>query len=222
MNRYLVRFSKEGYIKYTSHLDMVRLFKRAFKKTGLCLQYSQGYNPHPKMGFVQPLSLGYSSIFELIEIETKEEFEPQIILDRLNGSMPEGIRILEVSKLPDGGKTIAALTEYAEYKIQIPLNGDERDFETVCRSFLEQTEIIASKEQKKTGKIVEKNIRPLIKKLSGTREDDKLIMTTNIDQGSVSNLSPELLIDAFLRFSGLTANRSEIEVERTRIIYKVN
>ena len=68
--RYVLKFTKSGYVKYISHLDLLRLFKRAFKKTGLTLKYSQGFNPHPKMGFAQPLSLGYSSICELIEYET--------------------------------------------------------------------------------------------------------------------------------------------------------
>ena len=40
MNRYVVEFSKDGYIRYTSHLDLLRLFKRAFKKTGVEPDYS--------------------------------------------------------------------------------------------------------------------------------------------------------------------------------------
>ena len=66
MNRYVMKFYKDGYVKYTSHLDLLRIFKRSFKKTGLALQYSQGFNPHPKMGFAQPLSLVYTSKCELI------------------------------------------------------------------------------------------------------------------------------------------------------------
>ena len=48
-NKYVIRFSKTGYVKYTSHLDLLRMFKRAFKKAELGLAYSQGFNPHPKM-----------------------------------------------------------------------------------------------------------------------------------------------------------------------------
>ena len=58
MSRYVIKFSKEGNIRYISHLDLLRLFKRSFKRVGIKLQYSQGFNPHPKMSFAQPLSLG--------------------------------------------------------------------------------------------------------------------------------------------------------------------
>ena len=70
MPRYVIEFEKGGYTKYISHLDLLRVFKRIFKVTGLDVRYSQGYNPHPKMGFAQPLSLGYSSVNEYLEFET--------------------------------------------------------------------------------------------------------------------------------------------------------
>ena len=61
MYKYTIVFSKTGLVKYISHLDMLRLFKRAFRRAGIELAYSQGFNPHPKMGFAQPLSLGYEA-----------------------------------------------------------------------------------------------------------------------------------------------------------------
>ena len=60
MSKYIVEFSKTGAMCYISHLDMMRLFNRLFKRADIRLAYSKGFNPHPKMGFAQPLSLGYS------------------------------------------------------------------------------------------------------------------------------------------------------------------
>ena len=56
-NKYVLKFSKDGYAKYTSHLDLLRFFKRAFRKSGIALSYSQGFNPHPKTVFSVPLSV---------------------------------------------------------------------------------------------------------------------------------------------------------------------
>ena len=84
-----------GYVKYTSHLDLLRIFKRAFKKTRLGLKYSQGFNPHPKMGFAQPLSLGYSGKCELIEFELNAPMDEKLILQRMQSEMPDGISLLE-------------------------------------------------------------------------------------------------------------------------------
>ena len=72
MFKYVMTFSKTGTICYTSHLDLMRMFKRAFKRGGIKLAYSQGFNPHPKLGFAQPLSLGYEGMKELMEFETVE------------------------------------------------------------------------------------------------------------------------------------------------------
>ena len=73
MAKYILTFSKTGTICYTSHLDMMKMFKRVFKRAGIKQSYSQGFNPHPKMTFAQPLSLGYWGLGELLEFETEED-----------------------------------------------------------------------------------------------------------------------------------------------------
>ena len=98
MNRYIIKFSKEGVICYISHLDTLRLFKRAFKREGICLSYSKGFNPHPKMGFAQPLPLGYSSVSEYLEFETDIPYQPQELAKALRRQIPEGIRIFSCEK----------------------------------------------------------------------------------------------------------------------------
>ena len=45
MYRYYLEFSKTGNIRFISHLDLLRLFKRTFKRSGIELVYSQGFNP---------------------------------------------------------------------------------------------------------------------------------------------------------------------------------
>ena len=45
--KYVIRFQKTGVICYTSHLDIMKVFKRSFKRAGIRLAYSQGFNPHP-------------------------------------------------------------------------------------------------------------------------------------------------------------------------------
>mgnify|MGYP002611230255 FL=1 len=40
-------FQKTGNAVYISHLDLMRLFQRAFKRAGLPLPHPQGFNPRP-------------------------------------------------------------------------------------------------------------------------------------------------------------------------------
>ncbi len=124
MSKYIIEFSKTGTICYTSHLDLMRIFKRAFKRTGIALAYSQGFNPHPKMGFAQPLSLGYWGIEEYIEFETAEGQDAdghEALMQRLAAGLPEGIDLKRCLPADHLTKTLAAHTVAAEYMIAVPV-----------------------------------------------------------------------------------------------------
>lgn len=222
MAKYVLKFSKEGYFKYTSHLDLLRLFKRSFKRIGVKLQYSQGFNPHPKMGFAQPLSLGYSSAGEVLEFETVEQLDPTDIKANLNAIMAEGMTILDCVEYTLDGKTLAALTDAAEYSIEIPLSDDQistLEMDQLSQNFLSQEHIYASKKQKKTKELVQVDIKNKIRNLSITKQEKGILLFTKLDAGSESNASPELLIEAFLQYLGIDISRVEIEVTREKLIF---
>lgn len=220
MYRYLIRFSKSGTICYISHLDLMRVFQRAIKKTGIKQSYSQGFNPHPKMGFGQPLSLGYTGLNEYMEFETEEEYDPDELKQTLSGVMPEGLKISECRKIETLKKTLASVTEAAEYIISVPLERSlGTDSSTMHDRFMSQSEILCLKKQKKKKDLAEIDIRPMIRNIVFTPEDECLFITAELDSGSVSNLSPELLIGAVCRFFGIETGRNEIEVMRTRIMF---
>lgn len=216
MNRYVIRFSKEGYIKYTSHLDMLRLFKRAFKKTRILLEHSQGFNPHPKMGFAQPLSLGYTSKCELLEFETAKEFDPAEIKERLTAVMPEGVELIDCKKLETPVKSLASAVTEAEYEVVFPVPADRPKYVQLVRDYLGQDQIIAEKRQKKTKKMVAVDIKGKIRDMA-LSAGEKLTLHMKLDSGSNSNLSPEQVIASFLAFTGLDVKRYDVEVERTEI-----
>lgn len=123
MSKYIIGFSKTGTICYTSHLDLMRIWKRAFKRTGIALAYSQGFNPHPKMGFAQPLSLGYWGMEEYIEFETQVEYTADQLLQRLAPGLPEGIELKQCMGAGHLTKTLASHTVAAQYMIEVPLQG---------------------------------------------------------------------------------------------------
>lgn len=222
MNRFAIRFSKKGYIKYTSHLDILRLFKRAFKKTGVDLDYSQGFNPHPKMGFAQPLSLGYSSNYEIIEFETKREILAEEIVERMKKAMPAGIEIMSCVKLDDNIKSLASMAEEAEYLIEFPVKMGKMDYGKLVEAYLAQDSIIAKKRQKKTKKMVDTEIRPKIRNIEVLPAGERLILKACLDCGSASNLSPEAVISSFCEFAEFDCLREEIEVERVKIKFVNN
>lgn len=222
MAKYVLKFSKEGYFKYTSHLDLLRLFKRSFKRVGIKLDYSHGFNPHPKMGFAQPLSLGYSSISEYLEFETSQDILVEDIKNKLDSIMPEGLKILGCVEYKEDGKTLAAITETAEYIIGMPFGQDSLKGKTckeICDEFLSQEHIIVKKKQKKSKELVDLDIKTKIKKLIFSNVNEKIIISASLDAGSESNLSPELLIEAIIKFLQVDVSRYDIDVMRVNIIF---
>lgn len=221
-NRYVIKFTKNGYVKYTSHLDLLRTFKRAFKKTRLGLKYSQGFNPHPKMGFAQPLSLGYASRCELIEFELTQQYQAEEILMRMKAEMPQGIELISCTTLAPEIKSLAADADAARYKIWIPTDLTEDVLKDAMKKYMKQSEIIAMKRQKKTKKFEPTDIKKMIRLCEISKLGDFAMIEALLDCGSKSNCSPELVISSFCEFAGITTPRYDIEVERTQLYFVNN
>lgn len=216
MPRYVARFEKGGYTKYISHLDLLRVFKRAFKVMGLDIRYSNGYNPHPKMSFAQPLSLGYSSLCEYLEFETLTPHDPESLKEDLAKNLPRDLAITELFQFDSEVKTLAAESDACEYRIFVPFEGTEEQFRDLFASYMAQDRITALKKMKKTKTLEEVDIKDKIRSWKVSKEGDNAVIDCILDSGSHSNLSPELVIKSFLDFSKLPLMRWDLEVQRVQ------
>ena len=101
-------FEKTGNAVYISHLDLMRLFQRAFKRAGLNLTHTQGFNPRPSVSIALPLSVGVESECELLDFDLYGESVPNdLIRDKLNASLVAGVQVKEVY---DDGRKIKHLS----------------------------------------------------------------------------------------------------------------
>ena len=90
-------FEKTGNAVWISHLDLMRLFQRAFKRAGLPLKHTQGFNPRPSVSIALPLSVGVESNCELLDFELDGmELSHNEIISRLNSCLVEGITVTDV------------------------------------------------------------------------------------------------------------------------------
>ena len=90
-------FEKIGNAVWISHLDLMRLFQRAFKRAGLALTHTQGFNPRPSVSIALPLSVGVESVCELLDFDLDgDAVSCDQICDRLNDCLVSGIRVLLV------------------------------------------------------------------------------------------------------------------------------
>lgn len=217
MSRYIIKFKKEGYLKYTSHLDIMRFFHRTFRRAEMKLLYSQGFNPHPKMSIAQPLSLGYTSTGDYIEIETEAHLDLDNTFSALNRLMPLGMEVVCIKAIGQGKKTLAALVEYGEYEVTM----DEKYMHVgpIIETFMQQDKIEVKKLQRKTGIESIIDIKPMIYSLGYESFDNNIILTMIIRNGSHSNLNPELLLQALLEFSKFEDEFTGIEINRKELYY---
>ena len=96
-----VKFTKESYLKYISHLDLMRLFNRTFRRADIPIKYTEGFNPQPKFSIANPLALGIESISEYMDIELEEEMPVEDFIEKMNKELPKQIRILEGKYIED-------------------------------------------------------------------------------------------------------------------------
>ena len=100
-----IKFSKQGYMKFVGHLDIMRYFQKAMRRGKINIRYSEGFSPHQIMSFAAPLGVGITSNGEYLDIEVTDQdtpsFTSQTMTKSLNQVMVEGIQILSCRKLPD-------------------------------------------------------------------------------------------------------------------------
>ncbi len=106
-----ILFEKTDNAVYISHLDLMRLFQRAFKRGGLNLKHTQGFSPRAMVSIALPMSVGVESQCEILDYELvgQEELSFDEIRERLNRTMPAGVRVLEVYDSPRKPKDLTHL-----------------------------------------------------------------------------------------------------------------
>ena len=94
MYRIRINFSKTNSMRYTSHLDLHKTWERTFRRAGLPLIYSQGFNPHPRLQLACALPLGFTSDCELLDVWLNtEDFAEKDARDRLEKAIPPGLQV---------------------------------------------------------------------------------------------------------------------------------
>lgn len=93
-----IRFEKVGNAVWISHLDLMRVFQRAFRRGGILIRHSQGFTPRAHVSIALPLPVGTESVCELLDFDLAEGVSVPLceIPDRLNATLPEGLRVLDI------------------------------------------------------------------------------------------------------------------------------
>lgn len=161
IKRYRITFSKTDIARYLGHLELVRLFIRAFNRAGLNLVYSKGYHPSPKVSFATALPVGTESVHETVDIELYETMPISSVREQIAQQLPTGIRINFLEDITHKVKD----HRLRESHFYITTNGLKMD-PTDLENFLQSDYFPITKSGKKGNQII--NARSLVKSMSLT------------------------------------------------------
>ena len=166
-----VQFAKYNTMKFIGHLDVMRYFQKAVRRSGLDIMYSQGYHPHQIMSFASPLGVGITSDTEFMDLELKTDCPAKELVARLDAAMTDGFSVTGCRYLPDpenGRKreTAMSLITCADYLVSLkdgysfPLTADA--LASRFAEFAAQEHIMVTKEVKKSNTEQEMDLKPFL------------------------------------------------------------
>ena len=230
-----IKFSKYSVVKFIGHLDVMRYFQKAVRRAQIDVKYSEGFNPHQIMSFAAPLGVGLTSDGEYVDIEINSMESKEEMIAKLNEQMNEGFEITGFEVLQDTlpnqkRETAMSLVTAADYLVSLKDhytvgNLTKEEFEVKFKEFISQETIIINKKTKKSER--EMDIKPFIFDYSFevAQEKQPSILHADIYEsgirvfmqlatGSVINIKPELVLEAFYCFLGLEYNQFAWQMHR--------
>ena len=207
-----IKFAKEGTMKFIGHLDLIRNFQRVFKKAEFPIAYSEGFNPHPIMSIGAPLSVGITSEAEYLDVKIKEDIDIDYQIKNLDLHAPEGIKILNITVLPEKAKSAMALIDAAKYKITV---NNITITEDMINNLMSKNNIIITKKNKKNV-LKEIDIKPGIFNIALGEDGDLLLL---IATGSRMNVKPEIVLDNLCKVNDIEYNKFDFKIHRQEIYY---
>lgn len=118
-SKYRLRITKAGTMKFLSHLEYIRVIERALRRTGVPLEFTEGFHPTPKFSFSPALPVGVESYAEYLDIILAFSLEPEDLMERLNSVLPDGISVVQAEEIPLKAPPIATLVSEMKYEVRI-------------------------------------------------------------------------------------------------------
>ncbi len=157
-------FEKMGNAVWISHLDLMRVFQRAFRRAGIAIYHSQGYSPRAHVSMALPLPVGTESQCELLDFAFAEgaQLPLESLPAQLNAVLPAGIRVLSAW---EGGKKLKELTYLdasltLQYDHGLPAGAGEK-----ILAFFQSGQPVIVPKRTKTGQ-TQLDIQPMIQAVS--------------------------------------------------------
>lgn len=224
-----IKFRKYGIMKFIGHLDIMRFFQKAIRRSGIGICYSEGFSPHMIMSFAAPLGVGVTSDGEYLDIEVHDSPSSKEAAAALNAVMPEGMEVTGYVRLDDHAKTAMSVVSAADYEIwykqdyEMPKKIQEFDIllKMLQEFFTKPDEVLVTKKTKKSEKIMD--LKQLVYDFKILPPQERFFgrpaFYLNVCTGSTDNVKPELVMEAFFAYLGLEYDPYAVQIHRKDVYY---
>ena len=190
------KFKKYGPVVYIGHLDIMRFFQKAIRRSGIDAAYTEGFSPHLKLSFAQPLSVGVETDGDYFDLEMNTLPELTTLVAEMNKQCVEGIEILNITLLNDDVQNGMSSVKAADYIYTFDSLSDSK--ELLDKFFSQETYIFEYVRKEKT------KVKDLMEDIYEYKilSDNELLVKVN--SSSAGNLKADVVIEALEKY-GLKA-----------------
>lgn len=206
-----MKFKKHGCMKFIGHLDIMRYFQKAIRRADIDIAYSEGFSPHMIMSFAAPLGVGLTSEGEYVDLQVNSCASSKAAVDALNSVMVEGMEVVSFKLLPETVKNAMASVAAADYFVNFREGYAPENWEEKFEQFLQKEEMLIVKKTKRSE--AEVDLKPMLYKAE--IRDGGIFM--QVACGSVNNLKPELVMEAFAKDAEIELAPFALEVCRLEV-----
>lgn len=194
-----LEFSKTGRAKFISHLDLNRTLRTAFVRAKVAIWFTNGFNPHPKLVFSLPLSLGAESVCEFLDIRVLPPVDYEKIKESLNANLPDDIQVKRVYK----PKTKLEDLCWARYTFKLYFNGMSEEKANEIKEMLSSPMIITKRTKKTKSGLTDIDILPGIKSSTVSFDGECICIVANLESSVDNYINPDYIIRALTKYKNI-------------------
>jgi radical SAM-linked protein len=209
-------FTKQGTLRFISHLDLAKVVKQILAKSQLAVAYSRGFNPQPRLQFAPPLALGYESDGELLDVFFAKSYDASEVLEALNMHTLPGLCVLSAEPVLLNSPSLGSAVRTGSYVVVVP----EKAIDVSPPTIRKRLESFRASEQLKIqferkGKAVWRDLKRSIRDIHFRTSDGFLHFQIELALQSPDYVDPLIALSGVL---GVTITlRNVEEVRRTHL-----
>ena len=160
MERIRICYAKTEPLRYTSNLDVHKVWERLLRRARLPLAYSQGFHPQPRINQAAPLPLGFTSRVEMVDIWLEEDIPLDVVAQSLVKAAPPGLELKNVSSVDLKAPVLQTAVRSSEYLVKLLEPIEPEVLQALINTLISADEVV----RERRGKTY--NLRPLIEELN--------------------------------------------------------